>query len=558
MGRHAVAKSSTPSGARRGGIRGWRLVSAVVALAGLTAGTILVLRPHSADSHQPPSAAPATAKANCPARLKVVTATAFEPVLRQAVAQVSTGADCVDVQLSVADGDKAAAVVAASGADAWIPDEQSWPQLPNTLKLAGGAGDIVATSPLYFVTQRTAAPLPAAARSWAGLAGTMADAGQRTFMLSDPAARGDGMVAAGSLALAASKANGPLVSALDLMRAWHTGAISTALGAALPKTAEQVAVVPEYALLGTGRATDYTAVAPTDGTALLRFCWLPIAKSGSLSGDARSRALKRLRAALTGGSAVAARTAVGLRGPSWPLTELPAASEAGLPKVTATPMPVIPEHFMYHVLSTWDPALRRTNMLVLIDVSGSMAERAPGTHDAKIDVVRQGLVQLDTLLPASSRLGLWEFGAQLAAPRDWRVLVPSGPLTDAQRRSITSGGAALRALTTGTALYSSVLDAYRYMQAHFEAGIPNQLVVFTDGIDQDAPGSISRAQLQSGLSALAGGKHVQLSVFGFGVSRTARSLAAALAPVNGQVDQLTTAEQVLGAFVHAVSGGLSG
>jgi hypothetical protein len=35
------------------------------------------------------------------------------------------------------------------------------------------------------------------------------------------------------------------------------------------------------------------------------------------------------------------------------------------------------------------------------------------------------------------------------------------------------------------------------------------------------------------------------------------ALTAALAPVNGQVDTLTKAEDVLGAFAHAVSGGLT-
>jgi hypothetical protein len=35
------------------------------------------------------------------------------------------------------------------------------------------------------------------------------------------------------------------------------------------------------------------------------------------------------------------------------------------------------------------------------------------------------------------------------------------------------------------------------------------------------------------------------------------AFSAALAPIDGQIDTINTAEEVLGAFVHAVSGGLT-
>jgi hypothetical protein len=46
-------------------------------------------------------------------------------------------------------------------------------------------------------------------------------------------------------------------------------------------------------------------------------------------------------------------------------------------------------------------------------------------------------------------------------------------------------------------------------------------------------------------------------VLGFGNRLPVDALSAALAPINGQIDTLGSAEQVLGAFVHAVSGGLT-
>jgi Ca-activated chloride channel family protein len=102
------------------------------------------------------------------------------------------------------------------------------------------------------------------------------------------------------------------------------------------------------------------------------------------------------------------------------------------------------------------------------------------------------------------------------------------------------------------------LAAYRYQQAHYVAGLPNQVIVFTDGVNEDDPVTISLNQLKAGLAAAGKQKYVQLSVFGFGASIPADSLSSAVSPVDGQVDELTNTDQVIGAFVHAVSGALSG
>jgi hypothetical protein len=216
------------------------------------------------------------------------------------------------------------------------------------------------------------------------------------------------------------------------------------------------------------------------------------------------------------------------------------------------------EHLMYHVLSTWRPSLRRTNMLVVVDVSGSMSEVLPGTGSTKIDLVRQGIRQVEALLPDSAQLGLWQFGAQLAPPNDWQSLTAVAPLTAQQRKAVETAAANLSARPVGTGLYDTILAAYRYQQAHYVSGLPNQVILFTDGVNEDDPVTINLAQLKAGLSGSDQQKYVQLSVFGFGASIPADDLSTALSPVNGQVDELTNTDQVIGAFVHAVSGALSG
>ncbi len=165
---------------------------------------------------------------------------------------------------------------------------------------------------------------------------------------------------------------------------------------------------------------------------------------------------------------------------------------------------------MYHVLSTWRPELRRTNMLIVVDVSGSMGEALPGTGATKIDLVRQGIRQVHALLPSTAQLGLWQFASQLAPPNDWQPLTGVAPLNAPQRKAVETAATNLAARPVGTGLYDTILGAYRYQQAHYVAGLPNQVILFTDGVNEDDPATISIDQLKAGLAAAGKQKYVQL------------------------------------------------
>lgn len=549
MGRHVARR------ARRIPVY-WYVVAVVLALAGVAFGLAA-----TSQSNHPAASSSGTGSTSgvsgpCSRQLRVVTATSYEPVLQKAADGIAQGPDCVKVTTTRADGSGAADVVASSGADAWIADDMSWPQLPSTAHIAKDRAQVVATSPLYVVTQRTAAALPPSAQTWVGLGQLLGQPKQTQLVVSDPTASGAGMVAVGALAGAVLVKAGPLVSALDMMRAWQSGTTVNAAQLAVPKTATQIAVLPEYALLGSGHASDYRVFAPSDAAALMRFSLLPT--DAAAADPVKAAAISRLVKALTGQPARAAVSAAGLRGPTWPAAPPPAATDAGLPSLPATAMPPMVLHLMYHVLSTWHPELRRTNMLIVTDVSGSMGDQLSGTGATKIDLVRQGINQVNSLLPSDAQLGLWQFGSQLAPPNDWQPLTAIAPLNTSQRNAVQTAATNLAARPVGTGLYDTILAAYRYQQAHYVAGLPNQVIVFTDGVNQDDPVTISIDQLKAGLAAAGKQKYVQLSVFGFGASIPADSLSSALSPVDGQVDELTNTDQVIGAFVHAVSGALSG
>jgi hypothetical protein len=537
---------------------GWLLFGIGAALVACAVVVIAVLRGTDKDKApqaQSASAASASASSACSATLHAVAASSFAPVLARIATTVADGPNCVRLQITTADGQAAPRVVAATGADVWLPDDASWPNLPNGLHLDDRQSDIVATSPMYLLTLSAAGnTLPTSARSWAGLGAELARQGRWRLVVRDPASSGDGMVAAGVLASAVFNKSGMLASALDLMRAQQVGRTITTPTTAAPTAPGEVGVVPEYALMDAQQAARYLIVAPTDSTALMRFSWLPV--STATADPGKSAALVTLHQALIGPKAASVLASAGLRGPKWPAPQ-PRDSPVVFPALPAKPFPVVRQHFMWHVLTTYQPAARRANLLIVVDISGSMADPAPGSQTPLIALVRDGVAQVNSLLPDTSRLGLWQFGAALDPPRDYQVLVPTGPLTAVQRARISAVGKALAARRTGTGLYDTILAAYRSQQANFEAGVPNEVLIFTDGVNEDDPQSITSDQLKAGLAAADHHRKVELGIFAFGDRIPVGPLEAALAPVNGQVQPLSNAGDVMAAFVHAVSGGLT-
>ncbi len=80
----------------------------------------------------------------------------------------------MQVDTKISEGRSAAAQVAESGADAWIPDDAAWTATIGAETLApkgnGGSGKVLATSPFYLVTDAaTAARIKGAGDTWLGL-----------------------------------------------------------------------------------------------------------------------------------------------------------------------------------------------------------------------------------------------------------------------------------------------------------------------------------------------------------------------------------------------------
>jgi hypothetical protein len=522
----------------------------LVGLAGL--GIALALPPRAADPPPPP----------CPTGLRVVTAASYAPVVSAVAPALAAGSDCARLDVVVADGRGAAARVAEEAADVWIPDDAGWAGNPGPARLAAapatGAGTVLATSPFFLVTdQGTARRVTDAGGGWLALANlvTQGPAPAR-LAVRDPGGSGDGMLGAGALAEAVWAESGMDASAEALATALPVTRTVTGDRPALPEVPGEVGLVPEHALLA---ARDRLAgagsvvLAPGDRTAALRYTWLPTAAAAA--DPLRAAALDRLARVLGGPEADAPLAAAGLRRPGGG----PPPGADGLPEVRAPLFDVLGPHHVDHVLASWYAADRRSDVLVAVDVSGSMAARQPGTDRALIDVVQDGIGELERLLPDDSRITLWRFGTRLDGPRDHQPLLGATALDAAGRAAVSRAVGGLVPTRTGTGLHDTILAAYEAARDAARPGVPSHVVVFTDGHNEADRPTITREELAQRLAAAKDpARPVELTVVAFGGRRDAEELEAAVKPVDGYVDPLDRADQVDGAFVHAAAGGLHG
>jgi hypothetical protein len=491
----------------------------------------------------------------------IVTARSFEPVLRALEPHLTEGRDCVRLDIEIADGQAAGELAAEAEADVWIPDDTSWAGAVSTVELdfeAAESGRVVATSPIFMVSdQATADKLRQAGGGWLDLADLLTtDTGAR-LVVRDPAGSGDGLVAVGAIGEAVWLEAGMDASAEALMTAFPSTRTVSEL--ALPEEPGEIGLIPEYALKAAltadGRSAtairSATLLAGTDYSAVLRYTWLPTASGTS---NARTvSAMDQLLDVLTGGDSAAALAAAGLRDPDGNPRDQ---GNVTFPALDAPPLDVLGRHQVDHVFATWYPEERTSDVLLVIDVSGSMAGPAPGSDTPLIDLVRDGVLALAELLPDDSELSLWQFGAQLDSPRDYVELLPRSQLGAGHRAALDEAAESMVATETGTALYDTTLAAFLDARDNYRNGIPNHAIVFTDGRNEDRPGSITIDQLADELSgATDTARPVQLTIITFGDDTDAELLESALDETGAYIAHITSAEAVHAVFIHQAAGG---
>ena len=113
------------------------------------------------------------------------------------------------------------------------------------------------------------------------------------------------------------------------------------------------------------------------------------------------------------------------------------------------------------LLNAWGGVHISARMLAVLDISGSMDARVPGTGDTRLSATVKAAQGGVGLLLGTTEIGIWTFSTDLDGDRDYREVVPVGPVGP-RRAEIVQRLGQVRVKPNGaTGLYDTTLAAYR-------------------------------------------------------------------------------------------------
>jgi len=167
------------------------------------------------------------------------------------------------------------------------------------------------------------------------------------------------------------------------------------------------------------------------------------------------------------------------------------------------------------LLKSWSDLRKNANVLLVVDVSGSMADDVSGTGKNKMELAKQAATTALAQFSDTDRVGLWMFSTGLDNGKDYRELVPIGPVGQQGRRDQLRDRLGGLSPQGGTGLYDTSLAAYQYLREHLDPDAINAVVVLTDGQNAD-PGGIDLDNLLGNLRTETGGETVRLFTIAYG------------------------------------------
>jgi Ca-activated chloride channel family protein len=155
-----------------------------------------------------------------------------------------------------------------------------------------------------------------------------------------------------------------------------------------------------------------------------------------------------------------------------------------LPKQEITVLDPPPSAVLAKTLSTWDGQRKRSQVLLVLDVSGSMADDAAGGR-SKLDLAKQAALRAMDLFAPDDQVGLWTFSTEKqAGGTPYTEQVPIGPAGDTAGK-IKAAVDGLHA-EGGTALYATTRAAQQKLLSTVSPDRINAVVVLTDGKNEYA------------------------------------------------------------------------
>jgi len=205
---------------------------------------------------------------------------------------------------------------------------------------------------------------------------------------------------------------------------------------------------------------------------------------------------------------------------------------------------------------------QRGSTLAVVDVSGSMDRIVPGTDPprTRLEVAIEAALQGVRLFAPNDHVGLWVFASALDGTRGYREMSPVAPLDSPGRYGthlddlvhvqyeVEAAGA--------TALYTTALAAFRHLNARYVEGRLNQVVILTDGRN-DNPGDPDEISLDELLTTLRAEFNPERPVRIITIAYSEDADTAALEQISAATDARSYLSRdprdVLGVFIDAVT-----
>jgi Ca-activated chloride channel homolog len=508
-----------------------------------------------------------------PATLRVAAAPDIAPVLTNYAAgltdtQRNAGDYCYRVQVSAVDPVRVArelsGPVGDQQPDAWVPDSSYWlSQVARGGQPAATSSGSIASSPVVIALAEPVARSlgwPDKPIGWSQLAAGNTAARLR-IGIPDPARSPVGVSALLGVNAATVQAGRPTPATVAALRALAANVSSQAsdLYAKLPQSADAATLASS---LGGFPASEQSVAAyngqkpsvvavpvyPSPASPSLDYPYLVTAgRSGGVAAAAA-----KFHTLLQSDDAAALLTRAGFRTASGGTgSDFPAGGGVRSGIVAPVPLPAV--RTLTQAVGIWSTLTLPSRLLSIVDVSESMSELVPGTQLTRIQVTIAASLQVLGLYADASTIGLWVFSTHLDGARDYRSLVPVGPLV-ANRAPLASALSKLQVKQGGaTGLYDTVLAAYKEMSAHWDPARSNAISIFTDGQNEDDNG-ISRATLLAELTKLYNpDKPVRLIFLGLGPDVNADELAQIARATHGLSFISRDPSKIGDIFLEAVS-----
>ncbi len=188
------------------------------------------------------------------------------------------------------------------------------------------------------------------------------------------------------------------------------------------------------------------------------------------------------------------------RAPGAPLTEL----NGFAPKLVTLPRAVLLPESVQQSMNTWTGLTRSTNVLLVLDVSGSMRQAVPGTGKTRLTLAKDAAARAVSLFGPDTSAGLWAFSTKLDGTKDYRELVSLGKLGEdlggRSRKEAMLAAIERLAPVADTGLYDTMAAAQQAVLDRYQAGATNLVVLMTDGKNDDPPGGLTLDQLKAKLA----------------------------------------------------------